>query len=60
MIISRESLFQIAQAYEIVESFLYNLVAELIRLKSSLHLFVSVYYGDSDHPVSGQIDPGVS
>ncbi|MBB6112527.1 hypothetical protein SAMN05421821_11962 [Mucilaginibacter lappiensis] len=41
MIISRESLFQVSQAYEIVESFLYSLVAELIRLKSSLQLFVN-------------------
>ncbi|SDH28891.1 hypothetical protein SAMN05192573_108108 [Mucilaginibacter gossypii] len=25
-----------------------------------LMYYLAVYYGDSDHPISGQIDPGVS
>jgi uncharacterized protein YijF (DUF1287 family) len=30
------------------------------QTKSNFQKALSVYYGDSDHPVSGQIDPGVS
>lgn len=37
-ILSRESLFQIAQAYEIAETYLYNQVSEFIRLNSNLTL----------------------
>lgn len=40
MILSRECLFQISQAYEILETFLYDSVTELIRLNNNLHLFV--------------------
>jgi len=40
MILSREYLFQIAQAYEIVETFLYNQVSEFINSKNSLQLFI--------------------
>jgi hypothetical protein len=40
MIISRECLFHVAQAYEILESYLYDQVAEFIRIKSPFHLFL--------------------
>lgn len=40
MILSRESLFQIAQAYELLETFLYDIVADLILLKGGLNIFI--------------------
>ena len=36
MILSRECLFQIAQSYELLESFLYNIVAEFISYKQPI------------------------
>lgn len=40
MILSRECLFQISQAYEILESFLYNMVAEFINTKTTFGVFI--------------------
>jgi hypothetical protein len=40
MILSRESLFQIAQAYELLETFLYDIVADLIFIKGGLNIFI--------------------
>jgi hypothetical protein len=42
IIVSRECLFYVAQAYEILESYLYDQVAEYIIKKSTFHLFVNV------------------
>jgi hypothetical protein len=39
MVLSRELLLQVAQLYEIVETYLYNIVAEFVRLKSPFHIF---------------------
>ena len=38
LILSRESLFQVAQAYEILETYLYNQIADYIRLNEELIL----------------------
>jgi hypothetical protein len=32
----------------------------LNKMVNDERLNTSLYYGDSDHPISGQIDPGVS
>ncbi|GAA4100454.1 hypothetical protein [Mucilaginibacter panaciglaebae] len=38
LILSRECLFQVAQSYEILETYLYNQVADYIRLNTNLQL----------------------
>jgi hypothetical protein len=41
MILSRECLFQVSQSYEILESYLYDMVAEFILKESKLNIFLN-------------------
>jgi hypothetical protein len=45
MILSRECLFQVSQSYEILESYLYDMIAEFILKESQVNIFLN---GNSD------------
>jgi hypothetical protein len=48
MLLSRECLFHIAQAYEFAETFLYDIIADLILLKGGLQIFIDNKTMNSD------------
>ncbi|MDB5056433.1 MAG: hypothetical protein JWM44_4483 [Bacilli bacterium] len=48
MILNRECLFHVAQAYELVETLLYDIVADMIFIKGGLNIFVDNTSNTSD------------
>jgi hypothetical protein len=48
MILNRECLFNIAQSYELLETFLYDIVANLILLNGGINIFIDASSNTSD------------